>query len=152
MGNSYDGMYQHPVTWCGPLILNQFKNNPSCNGLSDGSITVSVSGGVAPYTYYWDNGEVADSIAGLSAGTYEVTVVDASCCYVTASITLSDPYVISFSLIHNPCEGDSLGEATLASSGCTCMSSGLPQVLFRQRKKRTGCVLGQAANEQLRYS
>jgi len=125
MGNGYDGMYQQPVSWCGPLILNQYKNNPSCNGLSDGSITVSVSGGVAPYTYYWNNGEMADSISGLSAGIYGVTVVDASCCYITANITLSDPYVISFGgLTHNPCEGDSLGTATLASSGCPCMNSG----------------------------
>ena len=33
------------------------SNDVSCNGGYDGFASVSVSGGIAPYTYLWDNGE-----------------------------------------------------------------------------------------------
>ena len=51
--------------------------NPLCNGGSDGSATVSGSGGTAPYTYIWSNGQTGASATGLTAGTYTATVTDA---------------------------------------------------------------------------
>ncbi len=46
-------------------------NDVSCNGGSDGSIELDVIGGCAPYTF-------SPSLTDLSAGTYEVTITDAS--------------------------------------------------------------------------
>lgn len=58
------------------VILAQ-QTNITCPGDSDGNVTVSASGGTAPYTYLWSNGMVGPTISGLSAGNYNVTATDA---------------------------------------------------------------------------
>ncbi|MEM9859616.1 MAG: hypothetical protein AAF843_19840, partial [Bacteroidota bacterium] len=44
---------------------------------SDGAISLTVSGGDAPYTYSWSTGATTSSINNLSSGTYDVTISDA---------------------------------------------------------------------------
>ena len=64
----------------------------SCNGICDGEIVASVSGGVAPYTLNWSNGQTGvDTISGLCADTFIVDVVDASGCTASDTIVLSEP-------------------------------------------------------------
>ena len=46
----------------------------SCNGLSDGSATVTVVGGTLPYLYAWDNGETTATASLLNAGTHTVVI------------------------------------------------------------------------------
>jgi hypothetical protein len=55
------------------------KEDASC-GASDGSATVSVSGGTAPYTYLWSNGGTGTSINNLAVGPYTCIITDASGC------------------------------------------------------------------------
>jgi hypothetical protein len=43
--------------------------------INDGSMTANITGGTAPYTYQWSNGNMLQSIYNLPTGTY--------CCYVT---------------------------------------------------------------------
>jgi len=66
-------------------------SNVSVNGGNDGEATVNPSGGTAPYTYEWDNGEKTKSIENLSAGTYQVTVTDAVGCTTTCSVEITEP-------------------------------------------------------------
>lgn len=54
--------------------------NPSCNGDSDGSVSVTISGGTSPYTYTWSNGETTQNITGLTAGDYQLQIEDANNC------------------------------------------------------------------------
>ncbi len=49
----------------------------TCNGEADGTATVSVSGGISPYTYNWSDGQTTATVSGLTAGTYNVIVTDA---------------------------------------------------------------------------
>lgn len=68
--------------------------NVSSNGGSNGSATVTVSGGTPFYTYSWSpTGGTATTASGLAAGTYTVTVTDANACQATQSFTITEPPV-----------------------------------------------------------
>jgi len=68
----------------GPTIDNITPTDPTCAGVCDGSITVSVSGGTPPYSYQWyDNlgnpvGVDSPTLSGVCEGDYSVEVNDAS--------------------------------------------------------------------------
>lgn len=54
---------------------------------NDGSASVVVSGGTGPFTYSWmPGGATSDSIGGLAAGLYTVTVTDANGCIETVEV------------------------------------------------------------------
>lgn len=82
-----------------PLVSATNTNvNPSCNGGSNGSISLTVSGGTAGYTYTWSpNVSSTNNATGLSAGTYNVTIRDALGCTRTYSYTLTNPAVMTIS-------------------------------------------------------
>lgn len=53
-------------------------------GESDGSITLNITTGVAPYTYAWSTpGSITNVLSGLEVGRYAVTVTDANNCVIT---------------------------------------------------------------------
>ncbi len=66
------------------------------SGFNNGSIDLEVTGGIAPYTYLWSNGEVTPDISGLTQGGYKVIVTDANGCQKSDSITIEDPPPLSF--------------------------------------------------------
>ncbi|MDB0027547.1 SprB repeat-containing protein [Flavobacteriales bacterium] len=78
-------------------------NDISCNGLNDGAINLTVSGGFGPYTYLWSTGEITEDISNLAVGTYSVTVTDANGCVINTLVTLSEPNILtsSFSIQNN---------------------------------------------------
>ena len=57
------------------MAISENHLNVSCNGVSDASIDVTVSGGVGPYIYQWSNGQDLEDISNLTIGTYSVTVL-----------------------------------------------------------------------------
>ena len=124
LGTNTDGRYNSELINCAPgtLISSSSIVNPSCNGLSDGSISLVLTGDTTHYTYLWSNQSTDFSTHNLSAGTYWVQVTDSSGCYELRNITLTDPFSISFGGITPPtCFSDSNGTATVNSSGCPCM-------------------------------
>ena len=126
LGSNYSGLYSNTAQFCGDNAVVASANiiNPSCNGSSDGSVTVNVTGAVSPYVYHWTNGIYDASISGLDAGSYGVRVTDASGCYEDLIYNLIDPYEITYGAISSPtCIGESDGSATMSSSGCPCMFS-----------------------------
>lgn len=79
------------------VVLSTTQLNVLCNGSSTGSIDLTVSGGVSPYTYFWTGGASSQDRSGLAAGTYTVTVTDANNCTKTTSVTITEPTAISLS-------------------------------------------------------
>ena len=70
----------------------------SCNGGSDGTVTLTVSGGSAPYNTTWNPALIpndATTGSNLPAGTYNVTISDAVGCTFVASSTVTEPAIIT---------------------------------------------------------
>ena len=67
----------------------------TCSGCSDGSASVSASGGTSPYRFIWSNGTSAAVITGVKANTYTVCVTDANECNICQSQTIGQSTGIS---------------------------------------------------------
>ncbi len=50
--------------------------NPNTSTSQDGVLSLIITGGSAPYTITWDNGQVGQTLVGMQQGSYGVTVVD----------------------------------------------------------------------------
>ena len=70
------------------------SKDPACFGYNDGALRVKVDKGAGNYTYQWSNGATTSTLNGLKAGTYRLTVTDASGCIAEANYTLRDPLQI----------------------------------------------------------
>src|SRR4029078_10862695 len=104
----------------GPSITASILQNVSCNGGSNGSGSVNVSGGTGPFTYAWSPlGGTGQTANNLSAGSYSVTVTDANGCISTDNITISEPASLVAQANSNPtqCNGSSDGSASANVAG-----------------------------------
>lgn len=101
------------------LVVNTSKSDVSCNGLSNGTATASVSGGTTPYQYLWTPGNfITASITGLAAGNYIVQVTDARNCVAYDTVAVTQPPAVAINSIigFDPiCNGESTGEITVPS-------------------------------------
>jgi gliding motility-associated-like protein len=104
-----------------PILGNAAVNDISCNGLTDGSISLAVTGGTGAYTYSWNTGATTSSISGLSAGAYAVTITDANGCTEVDNFTIIDPAPIGVSTtsVDVLCKGNTTGSIDLTPSGGT---------------------------------
>lgn len=65
--------------------------NVSYNGGNDGFITSVVSGGTAPYSYFWSTEDTTAAITQLTAGEYVLLVNDQNGCVAELAIILTEP-------------------------------------------------------------
>ena len=94
----------------------------SCYEGSDGSATVEASGGTAPYSYLWSDGQTTATASGLSAGDYTVTITDANGCETECEVTISEPEELVCEITGSEdvsCYEGSDGSATVEASGGT---------------------------------
>lgn len=100
------------------LLITIEASDASCNGSSDGSISVDVQGGVAPYAYLWSNGVTTSEINGLGYGTYGVTVTDVNGCSASGEAKVNIPDAINLDLVGSgtTCQGGD-GQATVTATG-----------------------------------
>ncbi|MEN0003472.1 MAG: cohesin domain-containing protein [Bacteroidota bacterium] len=97
--------------------------NINCGGENSGSISLTLSGGTPSYSIDWP-GSLTDDVATqnmLAAGTYEVTVTDASSCESIETYTIDepDPIVLNPTVESIACNGASTGTISLSISGGT---------------------------------
>ena len=124
MGTNYDGHYTNELVSCSNSILNsQVVQQPSCNGFNDGKIILS-SFSSSTNTFLWSDGSILDSLTNIHAGNYVVYLTDTNNCVELHNFQLIDPYSVAFgNITHNICPGDSIGTATISSTGCVCQFS-----------------------------
>ena len=66
----------------------------SCNGATDGSIDVTVTGGAGNYTYSWSSGQTTEDLNDIGAGTYILTVTDENGCSEEITVEITEPDII----------------------------------------------------------
>jgi hypothetical protein len=81
----------HFITVASPLQINITTVPPSCNAVSDGSISATVNGGMPPFTYLWSNGQTTSAINNLAHGTYTVSVTSANGQSGVQFVTMNQP-------------------------------------------------------------
>ena len=109
------------VTINQPVVISATTSTTQANcGASDGSATVSASGGTGTLTYQWTGGNTNATDPNLAAGTYTVTVTDANLCTAVATAAVSNiggPTVTIANQVNESCNGASTGKIVLNVSG-----------------------------------
>ena len=125
----------YTITEPGALDLSQSTSDfngfdASCSGAVDGEISLTVSGGAAPFQYAWTKdgdpafSATAKDLTNLSAGTYNVKVTDSNLCEITRSFDITEPPPIvltsslsDFNGFNISCNGLTDGEIDISVSG-----------------------------------
>ncbi len=87
----------HPLITYNKVLSDYNGFNISCFGYHDGSISITPTVDLAPFTYSWTgpNGYATTNstgnISGLYAGDYILIITDRYGCHVTETITLTQP-------------------------------------------------------------
>lgn len=101
------------------VLANQ--QNVTCNGLSNGSVTINTTNGTPPINYTWSNGAAGPFINNLSSGNYVVTATDALNQSGTFSIDIIQPSSLQSNLTTSNTSSVSVndGSASVQPSGGT---------------------------------
>lgn len=135
-------------TLLNPSILS--VTNVSCNGLSDGAITSTTAGGAGGYTFSWSPlGGSSANASNLPAGNYTITVTDQNGCVSTESTSITEPSVLTLSLVSatDPvCFAGNTGEIeVIAGGGTPNYSYTWNTVPVQNSSTATGLTLGSYA-------
>ena len=101
------------------IVLTSNQNNANC-GIANGSATVIASGGKAPYSYLWSNGDSTKTADSLAANTFKVQVSDANNCEATMNVNIGNnngPVISSTNSVPASCTSTCDGIATIKVVG-----------------------------------
>ena len=111
---------------CTLTIASFAQTNVTCNGSTNGTSSISSTGGVGTLTYNWTPGNpIGDgtaSVTNLSAGTYSCTVTDANGCTALQTVTITQPNVLVSTITSQTnvsCFAGTNGAASILVSGGT---------------------------------
>ncbi len=108
-----------------PIVIVKDSLNESCSGSADGEAYIaSFSGGSAPFTFIWNTGSTNDTITGLTAGSYTVTVTDSNSCTEEATFILDSGSgaTVSVDSTDITCNGDNDGTAAANAAGAATIT------------------------------
>ncbi|MDX2001406.1 MAG: gliding motility-associated C-terminal domain-containing protein, partial [Chitinophagales bacterium] len=93
----------------------------TCFGANDGSASVTASGGVAPYSYLWDNGQTTPTATLFTPGTHSMVIRDANGCTEQLTVQIASPSQLEIvATPNNPiCAADSNGTISVIATGGT---------------------------------
>jgi hypothetical protein len=118
------------ITQPTPLVATTSQTDATTIGGSNGSATITVSGGTPSYTYAWSpNVSTTATASNLRAGSYTVTATDANGCTITRSFTIGQPstptITITPATLANGTVGTAYSQTITASGGTAPYSYGL---------------------------
>jgi len=104
------------------MIVTSTTTNVDCNGASTGSIDLTVTGGISPYSYLWSNNATTEDLTNIPAGTYSCIITDSSSqTILSGNIVVGEPAAISgtTSITNVSCNSGADGSINLSVSGGT---------------------------------
>jgi hypothetical protein len=75
---------------CCAVSATAVASNVTCSGVTNGGVNLTVTSGVAPFTFLWNNGLTTEDLSNVAAGNYSVTVTDAGGCQGIATATVGN--------------------------------------------------------------
>lgn len=101
------------------LNININVSDAQCFGASNGSAQAFPTGGTAPYSYEWSDGQTSQLASGLSSGSYTCIVTDANGCINSALAIVGEPNAIDINLstVDVSCNGLNDGYAVVNPTG-----------------------------------
>ena len=129
------------ITEPDPIVIQEVDlQNESCdNGGNDGSVTISVTGGTAPYTFLWSDMQTDSIATGLSEGMYTVDVEDANNCVESATFNITAPTPPQVTALENDtvtCAGDTDGMLSV-----TAVPGGAPIDTYAWSNSQAGTAI-----------
>ncbi len=152
--NNNGSLVNVPVSVTQPdelVIASTTIMNTSGNGLSNGSVSVDISGGTLDYEYVWVDNQgntisTTDAITNVTAGNYTLTVTDANGCTITPTefeITEPEPLTVSAEITNIIlCNGDSSGILSATAIGGVPFSNAPNDYSFEWFDASTTEVIG----------
>ncbi len=103
------------------LLTSATNTAVTCNGGNNGSINLTPTGGVTPYTFLWSNAATTEDINAITTGSYSVTVTDLNGCTAGRTINITQPTAITTTETHvnGNCFGSGIGSIDLSATGGT---------------------------------
>ncbi len=104
------------------IRVNIVSNDPACPGVDNGSIILEYSGGRPPLSISWSgNLPPADTLTGLAAGSYYLSIRDANgCSYLdTVSLQYDTRLLLSVQAADESCPGKTDGSIRILVQGGT---------------------------------
>jgi gliding motility-associated-like protein len=114
-----DTILTYEVTGPDPIEVDTLINMPTCNGGTDGSITLNVEGGTPPYQYSWEGGPFSsdNTLNNLPVGVYNVIIQDDNGCEVELDIPVNELELqlnpMAEAIVDPSCTGFSDGSITV---------------------------------------
>lgn len=125
------------ITNPNPFSVISSTEDVTCFNKNNGTASVVVTGGTAPYSYSWSNGKTSALNSGLSVGSYTVTISDKNTCdTVITPFVVNEPteQVVTVSAVNVYC--GILGGASASPSG------GTPGYSFLWNNGETSATIG----------
>jgi len=128
--------FNDPTTLCANSTTTTVTVNPQptisiltntgvlCNGQNNGTASVLAVNGTGTFDYLWNDSAptMTPAISGLAAGTYMVTATDDKGCFVSTSVTITQPAVltvVNYIITNETCQACDNGSITVIATGGT---------------------------------
>jgi SprB repeat/Secretion system C-terminal sorting domain len=107
------------ITLSAPAVLT-FTCLPTdvlCNGMNNGALDVTATGGTPGYSYLWSNGMMTEDLSGLAPGNYSLVLTDQNGCMHSDSFAITEPTLLSASVVVTSDDGTSNGAIDFTLTG-----------------------------------